>query len=131
MSTEVTQGLNTTAPGTEVEPLAKCDAHQLLGNERRYLIVQLLSENGTMSKRELVDHVAARENDTTPEELTSDERKRVHVSIHQQHLRKLEDAGVISRDRSEIGFGPNACFVVSKMEDVGDSDSGLLSFFRR
>jgi Mg2+/citrate symporter len=44
---------------------------------------------------DLAEHIAAIENDTTPERLTSSERKRVYVGLYQCHLPKMDDAGAI------------------------------------
>ena len=50
--------------------------------------------------REVAEHVAAWENDTTVAHLTSDERQRVYIALYQSHLETLEDAGVIEYNKS-------------------------------
>ena len=52
--------------------------------------------------------VAADEYDTSPDTVSGQDRKRVHVSLHQVHLPKLEEAGVITRENRKIQIGPNA-----------------------
>ena len=61
-----------------------------------------------VDKSALVDAVAADECNTTPEAVSGQERKRVHISLHQVHIPKLVEAGVIEREDRHIAVGPNA-----------------------
>ena len=45
--------------------------------------------------------VASRENETTVEEVTDEERQRVYISLYQTHLPKLESAGLVQYDEEE------------------------------
>ncbi len=47
---------------------------------------------------DLVEYVAARENDVSPAELTAAQRKRVYSGLIQTHLPMLEECGVIRYD---------------------------------
>lgn len=47
---------------------------------------------------DLAEQVAAWENDTEISELTSQQRKRVYVSLYQTHLPKLADTGLVDYD---------------------------------
>ena len=52
------------------------------------------------------EQIAAWENDEAIEEDTADERRRVYVSLHQTHLPRMDEAGVLqyenSRDTIEL-----------------------------
>lgn len=66
---------------------------------RRYALYFLRREGGTVELSDLTDQVAAWENDTTPAGLTSEQRKRVYISLYQTHLPKLDDAGIVEYER--------------------------------
>lgn len=66
------------------------------------MVLYYLRENGgsaTMS--DLADQISAWENDAEINELTSQERKRVYVSLYQTHLPKLASTGLIDYDADE------------------------------
>lgn len=82
------------APGVTTD-----EVFELLSNERRrYVIHELVSAGGELPHSELVRRVAAGLNDCEPDELSDEERRRVHISLHQMHIPALTDAGVIERD---------------------------------
>jgi len=73
----------------------------ILKNGRRRRVIQYLrdaEEEVTLS--DLAEHIAAMENDTTPAQLTSSERKRVYVGLYQCHLPKMDDAGVVDYNQA-------------------------------
>jgi hypothetical protein len=75
------------------------EVFELLSNERRrYVIYELVQAGGELPHSELVRRVAAGLNDCEPDELSDDERRRVHISLHQMHIPALTDARVIERD---------------------------------
>lgn len=65
---------------------------------RRYVLYLLRTEDAPVELTELAEDVAAWENDTTVEELTKQQRKRVYVSLYQTHVPKLEDANLVAYD---------------------------------
>jgi DNA-binding transcriptional ArsR family regulator len=71
----------------------------ILSSARRRYVLYLLKTEGPMELTELSEHVAARENDTSVEELSRQQRKRVYVSLYQTHIPKLEDAGFVEYDQ--------------------------------
>lgn len=81
----------------EPETLSTDRKFELLKNERRRHVLRYLWENGNQSTTgELAEHVAVLENDKeSVHELTSKERKTVYVGLHQCHLPKMADYGVI------------------------------------
>ena len=106
--------------------LSKTDVFHVLANDRRRLLLCVLVETGPSSKRELVDAVATREYGV--ERVPSTERKRVHVSLIQNHLPKLEDYGVIEETRrDEYRLSVNADRVTPYLDTKSLSDR-LLPF---
>ncbi|MDT3435755.1 hypothetical protein [Haloarcula sp. 1CSR25-25] len=78
---------------------------EILKNSRRREVLHYLRERDEqVSLGELAEHVAAIENDTTTDALTSSERKRVYVGLYQCHLPKMDDIGVVdfNQDRGHI-----------------------------
>ncbi|MBV0923100.1 MULTISPECIES: DUF7344 domain-containing protein [Haloarcula] len=65
---------------------------------RRYVLYFLRTEPNPIQLTDLAEHVAAWENDTTVEELSTQQRKRVYVSLYQTHLPKLADSGLVEYD---------------------------------
>ncbi len=65
---------------------------------RRYVLYFLRTEPNPIQLTDLAEHVAAWENDTTVEELSTQQRKRVYVSLYQTHLPKLADSGLVNYD---------------------------------
>jgi hypothetical protein len=72
----------------------------LRNHRRRYVLRYLAMEGNPADFDEMVDTVAAWENDVPVEDVSSDQRKRVYVSLTQTHLPKLDDAGVIDYDET-------------------------------
>ncbi|ELY64787.1 DUF7344 domain-containing protein [Natronococcus jeotgali] len=68
----------------------------ILQNERRRMVLEYLQgTDESVRMRDVAEQVAAWENDTTVEELTSDQRQRVYIPLYQSHLPKLDKAGII------------------------------------
>ncbi|MDG5819623.1 hypothetical protein [Natronococcus sp. A-GB7] len=68
----------------------------ILQNERRRMVLEYLQEtDGSVRMRDVAEQVAAWENETTVQELTSDQRQRVYIPLYQSHLPKLDKAGII------------------------------------
>lgn len=85
----------TSSPATEHLP--ETEIHDILRNDRRRHVINVLKEQDTaVSLQELADEVAIRETDETPP--PEGTRDSVYVSLHQTHLPKLDDAGVVNYD---------------------------------
>ena len=84
------------------------DVFHLLSNSRRRAILLILMDNGPLSKRELGNRVASRELDKPIEQLRSKDTQSVRVSLHQNHLSRMDDKDVIEIDHDTISLGPNA-----------------------
>jgi len=83
-------------------PLTPDDVFEILSNHRRRMVLYYLREHGdSAGVKELAEAIAAMENEIPAEELTSQQRKRVYVSLYQTHLPKMADAQVIEYDKDE------------------------------
>lgn len=97
---------------------------EILKNSRRRETLHYLRDNGgTATLSGLAEHIAAIENDTTVQQITSSQRKRVYVGLYQCHLPKMDSMDVIDFDknRGTLELARNADQVSSYL---GDSDSG-------
>lgn len=65
---------------------------------RRYAVYYLRWLGGTAGIRNLVEHAAAWEAGTTPEELPPERYEEVYVRFVQTHLPALREAGIVEYD---------------------------------
>lgn len=65
---------------------------------RRYILYYLRQHGGEATINELASQIAVWENDVPEEELTSQDEKRVYVSLYQTHIPKLEERGIVEYD---------------------------------
>lgn len=70
----------------------------LADKRRRYAIHYLKQHTEPIAVRELAEQVAAWENGKGPNELSSQERKRVYIALYQSHLPTLDKQGVVEYD---------------------------------
>jgi hypothetical protein len=81
-------------------PLSKDTIFHLLQVERRRLTLQYLQDRtDTVPMRDLAEQVAAWENETTVEQLSSTERQRTYIALYQTHLQKFDTEGIIEYDK--------------------------------
>lgn len=91
--------------------LTQAKLFDVFSNARRRRTVQFLNQQGgSCDLAPLVEHVAAWENDTDPDDVTRTQRRRVYISLYQTHLPMLEDHGIVDWDPEghEIELLPNA-----------------------
>lgn len=82
------------------QELSKDDIFEVLSNRRRRYTLHYLKQNGdAASLGDVAENVAAWENETAIESISSDERKRVYTSLQQFHLPKLDEQDVVEFDR--------------------------------
>lgn len=62
------------------------------------VLFYLRKQDGQATVNELSRWIAATENDVSEDELTSQQRKRVYVSLYQTHLPKLAETGMVDYD---------------------------------
>ncbi|MGQ4555640.1 DUF7344 domain-containing protein [Halobellus sp. GM3] len=99
--------------------LSETDIHDLLRNDRRRQTIKCLQEQGReVMLRDLAEEIAARETGESPPPRNI--RDSVYISLHQNHLPKLDDAGVVDydRDRKTIELRKSAREVDVYMEVV-------------
>jgi DNA-binding transcriptional ArsR family regulator len=90
----------TSASRRSCEPLSKDDIFTVLSNERRRFVLRYLKDHEeAVQIRDLAQQVASWENDVPIEQLNYKQRKRVYTSLHQTHLPKLDDCGIVEYDR--------------------------------
>jgi DNA-binding transcriptional ArsR family regulator len=97
----------------------------MLSNQRRRYVIHHLKQRGEqVTVRDLSRQVAAWENGVGVEELDYKQRKRVYTSLHQTHLPKLDDAGVVEydRDRGTVSLGSAAVELDVYMEVVSEDE---------
>lgn len=89
--------------------LSRDEIFDLLSNSRRRYVISYLLDNpeGT-TLQELARAIAAEENDCAIDDVTKKQQKRVYVSLHQTHVRRLSEVGVIDRDDDRLLAGPRA-----------------------
>jgi DNA-binding transcriptional ArsR family regulator len=116
--------MSTTAD--QEETLSRDDVFEVLSNARRRCALHYLKQHDgrRVELRELVDHIAAWENDTTTEKIGGDERKRVYTALRQNHLPKLDEAGIVdyAQRRGEVELTENAREVQMYLEYVPEDD---------
>lgn len=89
------------APGPASPELSREAAFDVLSSQRRrYVLHHLLGDEagGESELRDLTTRVAAWENDTDPERVTSKQRMRVYTALRQSHLPKMDREGVVEFD---------------------------------
>jgi hypothetical protein len=113
-----------TARVSDQQRLSKDVIFGLLSNRRRRGILKYLATNGPETTlNALAEDIAAGENDTEIELLTSQQRKRVYVALYQVHLPKMDDADVIDFEstRGTVEIRPNAAQLYRYLE-MGSAD---------
>ncbi|ELZ20372.1 DUF7344 domain-containing protein [Natrinema limicola] len=73
--------------------------HLLQTQRRRDVLRYLRTADDRVRLRDLAEQVAAWEQETTVDNLTSDERQRVYISLYQSHLPKLDNHGIVNYDK--------------------------------
>ncbi|WP_458185479.1 DUF7344 domain-containing protein [Haladaptatus sp. NG-WS-4] len=84
-------------PENESE-LDESEIHNVLRNDRRRETLRYLREvDGSLMVDDLAEHIAALETGESPP--PRNVRKSVYVSLHQTHLPKLDDLGIVTYDQ--------------------------------
>ena len=79
--------------------LSQDDVFEILkSSRRRYVLYYLRRDGPTVDLSTLATHVAAWEHNISSEELTTQQRKRVYISLYQTHLPTLDEAGLVNFD---------------------------------
>ncbi|MCT9097347.1 hypothetical protein [Haloarchaeobius sp. HME9146] len=105
--------------GIRGDSITETKIHHLLSNDRRRCVIEHLKEERPwMTLRQLADDIAELEADESP--APSNLRDSVYVSLHQSHLPKLDEAGIVDydQDRKEVTLQDTARQVDVYMEVV-------------
>lgn len=82
--------------------LSKGEIFDVLRNQRRRFVLQYLKRrNEPVELGELATQVAAWEYDTTCEEVSAEQRKRVYTTLQQTHLPRLSEVNIVHYDADE------------------------------
>lgn len=109
--------------GTESEAVSNDQLYDLLADTRRRYALHYLKQSAEpVDVGELAEHVAAWENDKPVEELSSQDRKRVYISLYQSHLPTLDENGLVDYDddRGRVELTETMADVDIYMEIVPD-----------
>lgn len=105
--------------GEDGGELAEGEIHDVLRNDRRRMVLELLGDAGEpVTTRELSEAIAARESESDPP--PRDVRQSVYISLQQTHLPKLAKLGIVDYDENtkEVTPATNASTVGVYMEVV-------------
>lgn len=85
------------------------ETFRMLSNHRRRQVLLYLQENENAAVGELAEHIASIENKKPVATVSSRERKRVYIALHQSHLSKMATAGIIeySKNRGTVSTTAN------------------------
>lgn len=72
---------------------------EALADERRRCVLYYLQDRGNAELEDVIEHVAAREAETAPDEIDDRLRTNVRIGLYHADLPKLDDAGIIGYDR--------------------------------
>lgn len=99
--TDTIQQLASEFRRSDDEELSLDELFDLLRNRRRRDILAYLdASDGTVTLDELAESIAADENDVEPEQLSSQQRKRVYISLYQNHLPKMDELGIVEYEQN-------------------------------
>jgi DNA-binding transcriptional ArsR family regulator len=104
----------------------------MLSNQRRRCVLSYLDRNPEpVSLSDLAERIAAWENDVDTDDLDYKQRKRVYTSLHQTHLPKLDEAGIVDYDREEgtVSLAERAADLDIYLELVGEHDVPWREFY--
>lgn len=109
----------------ELDGVTEDEVFEALANvRRRYVLRALSGEKEAFEMGPLAEHVAARENETTTEMVSSSQRKSTYTSLHQLHLPKLEELGFLEYDRQSGEIRPEPALSVLEPH-LGDEEPGF------
>ncbi|WP_336036698.1 DUF7344 domain-containing protein [Halobacterium yunchengense] len=89
-------------------PLDRAEIHDVLSNDRRWRALELLADETPRDLRSLADDIAAAESGESP--APREVRQSVYVTLHQNHLPKLDSLGVVEYDDTskQVDLGSRA-----------------------
>jgi len=96
--------------------LARTDIYDVLSNERRTMVLELLAAADPQDLGDLAEEIAARETGERPP--PRNKRTSVYVTLHQTHLPKLATLSIVEYDDREkvVSLGSRASTVLAQQE---------------
>jgi len=96
--------------------LARTDIYDVLSNERRTMVLELLAAGDPQDLGDLAEEIAARETGERPP--PRNKRTSVYVTLHQTHLPKLANLSIVEYDDREkvVSLGSRASTVLAQQE---------------
>jgi len=89
-------------PNARGDELSRNDLFELLSNRRRRFVLHALKRmEEPVELSELSTYVAAWEMEMEPEEIDSEDRRSVHVTLRRTHLPKMDEKNVIRFNESD------------------------------
>lgn len=89
------------AGGREQRRVTTDEVFDVLKNKRRRVVLRYLIEHGGYAElSDVAEHIAAAENETTVQQLSSQQRKRVRIALYQCHLPKMDSLQLVEYDKS-------------------------------
>lgn len=119
-------------PAEDGERLSRDTIFTTLSNQRRRYVIHYLKQHPEQVRiRDLAEQIAAWENGVDIAELTYKQRKRVYTSLHQTHLPKMDDCGIVDydRDRGHITLTPKSTELDMYLEVVSKDDLPWSEFY--
>ena len=103
----------------------------LSSQRRRFILHYLLQNEGGGSLKHVVTTVAAWENDTSPEELSSKLRTRAYTTIRQTHLPKMDEYGVVEYDpdSGDINLTPSGEILKQYLDEPPGSEENWWLYY--
>jgi len=86
-------------PQDGFDDISQTEIFHILGNDRRRYIAYILKERGAMELSDLVEEVAAIEQNKPVDKVRGEDIKRVYASLYQTHLPQMDESGFINYDR--------------------------------
>jgi len=101
-------GANTSMEASEESDEVSLDTvFSILKNKRRRCVLNYVCrQEKQITLSELAEHIASIENETTPEMLSSQQRKRVYVALYQCHLEKMDYVDIVDFDKDRGTIEP-------------------------
>lgn len=107
----------------EPTTLDKTEIHSVLSNNRRSLAIQILSEEGATTLRQLANDIAKIE--TGEPSPPRSARQSVYVTLHQSHLPKLDTLDIVEYDDASkhVELGPRSDELHAYLDEVERGDT--------
>lgn len=117
MSSGIHRGFEEASGESVDESLERTEIHDVLRNDRRRLVLSRLGEvEGPATVRDLSEYIASVESGETP--APRNVRQSVYVSLHQTHLPKLDDLGIVEEADRGVRLSHHADEVTIYLEVV-------------